>query len=290
VASTNMGSARLAGVAGGARARLPQSTRAWCAASQERHQRACRVVRGARREDQRPGDAGASSSRRSAGPDRPGLSGSGLLFCEEDSAQCEVIAVEDPQRSRPAATRRRAAPPRHGAPSAPSAATSRRCRTGSRSRQRAEGGRKVWRLIEGYRQRLTQTFTLSELAALYFGKEPDVVPGRAPSRATGVGLRQDRRDAAAQPAVPVAHQELFSARPSPGRLLEEEGRDRRADRRDRCTSARLLEYYSFHSRRTRSNIAGPLSVVLSHAGSTLREGGEYAECARSPWSGSRASR
>src|SRR5512145_2982955 len=31
-------------------------------------------------------------------------------------------------------------------------------------------GRKVWRLVEGYKQRLTQSFTLSELAALYFSR------------------------------------------------------------------------------------------------------------------------
>src|SRR5207344_1256329 len=32
-----------------------------------------------------------------------------------------------------------------------------------------QDGRKVWRLVAGYKQRLTQSFTLAELSALYFG-------------------------------------------------------------------------------------------------------------------------
>lgn len=43
-----------------------------------------------------------------------------------------------------------------------------------------EGGRRVWRLVEGYRQKVTQTFTLSELAALYFGKNLISFLGGAP--------------------------------------------------------------------------------------------------------------
>ena len=31
-------------------------------------------------------------------------------------------------------------------------------------------GKKVWRLVEGYRQKLVQGFTLAELAALYFSR------------------------------------------------------------------------------------------------------------------------
>src|SRR6185436_15958426 len=36
--------------------------------------------------------------------------------------------------------------------------------------ERSEG-RKLWRLVDGYKQRLTQSFTLSELSALYFSKK-----------------------------------------------------------------------------------------------------------------------
>src|SRR5215510_10189653 len=45
--------------------------------------------------------------------------------------------------------------------------------------ERADG-RKVWRLVEGYKQRLTQSFTLAELAALYFGKNLMGFLGGAP--------------------------------------------------------------------------------------------------------------
>jgi predicted DNA-binding transcriptional regulator YafY len=41
-------------------------------------------------------------------------------------------------------------------------------------------GRKVWRLIEGYKQRLTQSFSLAELSALYFGKNMMSFLGGAP--------------------------------------------------------------------------------------------------------------
>src|SRR4030095_5253062 len=43
-----------------------------------------------------------------------------------------------------------------------------------------EDGRKVWKLVDGYRQKVTQTFTLSELAALYFGKNLMSFLGGAP--------------------------------------------------------------------------------------------------------------
>ena len=45
--------------------------------------------------------------------------------------------------------------------------------------ERADG-RKIWRLIDGYKQRLSQSFTLSELAALYFGKNLMSFLGGAP--------------------------------------------------------------------------------------------------------------
>src|SRR5512147_651161 len=41
-------------------------------------------------------------------------------------------------------------------------------------------GKKVWRLVEGYRQRLVQGFTLSELTALYFSKNMLSFLGGAP--------------------------------------------------------------------------------------------------------------
>src|SRR5206468_5100967 len=41
-------------------------------------------------------------------------------------------------------------------------------------------GRKIWRLVDGYRQRLTQTFTLAELSALFFSKNLMSFLGGAP--------------------------------------------------------------------------------------------------------------
>ena len=41
-------------------------------------------------------------------------------------------------------------------------------------------GRKIWRLVEGYKQKLTQSFTLAELAALYFGRTLMSFLGGAP--------------------------------------------------------------------------------------------------------------
>ena len=45
--------------------------------------------------------------------------------------------------------------------------------------ERADG-RKIWRLVDGYKQRLTQTFTLAELSALYFSKNLMSFLGGAP--------------------------------------------------------------------------------------------------------------
>src|SRR5687767_5934584 len=41
-------------------------------------------------------------------------------------------------------------------------------------------GRKIWRLVEGYKQRLNQSFTLSELSALHFSKNLVSFLGGAP--------------------------------------------------------------------------------------------------------------
>ena len=98
-------------------------------------------------------------------------------------------------------------------------------------------GKKVWRLIEGYQQKLTQSFTLSELAALYFSRNM------------------------------LAFQELFSARPDPWKdysakqdviagLIEAILHQRQA----------RIAYYSFQSKRTKDYTLDPYRLVYYRGG------------------------
>ncbi len=96
-------------------------------------------------------------------------------------------------------------------------------------------GKKVWRLVEGYQQRLTQSFTLAELAALYFSRNMLAFLRGAPfSQDLESAFHEDPRGAAREePAVPLAHPgPLHGAARSVEGLLEEAGRDRGAHRRD----------------------------------------------------------
>ena len=69
--------------------------------------------------------------------------------------------------------------------------------------ERADG-RKVWRLVEGYKQRLRQSFSLSELRRALFRPQLHVLPGRGPVRSgSRVGLRQDPRGPARSAACPI---------------------------------------------------------------------------------------
>ncbi len=78
-------------------------------------------------------------------------------------------------------------------------------------------GRKVWRLVEGYKQRLTQSFTLAELAALYFGKNLLTFLGGAPFSQDLESAFAKIREALPARSLPYLAriQELFSARPDP---------------------------------------------------------------------------
>ena len=78
-------------------------------------------------------------------------------------------------------------------------------------------GRKVWRLVEGYKQRLTQSFTLAELAALYFGKNMLSFLGGAPFAQDLESAFAKIREALPAKSLPYLSriQDLFSARPDP---------------------------------------------------------------------------
>src|SRR5262245_9611444 len=130
-------------------------------------------------------------------------------------------------------------------------------------------GRKVWRLVEGYKQRVTQTFTLAELAALYFGRNLMSFLGGAP-------FAQDLEAAFAkiQEALPARSlpylsriQELFAARPEPFKDYSKK-RDVIASLVDATLHQRQvrIEYFSFRSRRTKGYTLDPYRMVYHHGG------------------------
>ena len=134
--------------------------------------------------------------------------------------------------------------------------------------ERADG-RKIWRLVDGYKQRLNQTFTLSELSALYFGKNLMSFLGGAP-------FAQELESAFAkiQEALPVQSlpylqriQELFSARPDPWKDYS-----RKQDAIPPLIDATLhqrqarIAYFSFNSKQTKTYTLDPYRLVYFRGG------------------------
>ena len=80
------------------------------------------------------------------------------------------------------------------------------------------GGKKVWRLVEGYRQKLAQGFTLSELAALYFSRNMLSFLGGAPFGRDLESAFAKIREALPAKSLPFLTriQDLFSARAAGG--------------------------------------------------------------------------
>lgn len=142
-------------------------------------------------------------------------------------------------------------------------------------------GRKVWRLVEGYRQRLTQTFTLSELAALHFSKNLLAILGGSPFAQDLESAFARIREALPARSLPYLTriQDLFAARPDPWKdyskkkeviasLIEATLHQRRA----------RMDYYSLSSRRAKSYVLDPYRVVYYHGGLYLyARVEEYAE-------------
>jgi predicted DNA-binding transcriptional regulator YafY len=130
-------------------------------------------------------------------------------------------------------------------------------------------GRKVWRLVDGYRQRLTQTFTLAELAALYFGKNLMSFLAGAPFAADLEAAFAKIREALPEKSLPYLAriQDLFWTRPEPGKDYS-----RKKDVVSSVVDATLhqkqvrISYFSFHSRRTKAYTLDPYRVVYYRGG------------------------
>ena len=130
-------------------------------------------------------------------------------------------------------------------------------------------GRKVWRLVEGYRQKLVQGFTLSELAALYFSRNMLSFLGRAPFGQDLEGAFVKIREALPQKSLPFLSriQDLFSARPDPWKDYSKK-QDVIAALIDAILHQRQarIAYYSFNSRRTKSYEIDPYRLVYYRGG------------------------
>ena len=132
-----------------------------------------------------------------------------------------------------------------------------------------QDGKKVWRLIEGYQQKLTQSFTLSELAALYFSRNMLSFLGGAPFAKDLEAAFARIGEALPAKSLPYLEriQELFSARPDSWKDY--------SDKQD--VIARLIDailhqrqariaYYSFHSKRTKEYTLDPYRLVYFRGG------------------------
>ena len=130
-------------------------------------------------------------------------------------------------------------------------------------------GRKVWRLVEGYRQKLVQGFTLSELAALYFSRNMMSFLGRAPFGQDLESAFGKIREALPQKSLPFLSriQDLFSARPDPWKDYSKK-QDVIAALIDAILHQRQarIAYYSFNSRRTKSYEIDPYRLVYYRGG------------------------
>jgi len=130
-------------------------------------------------------------------------------------------------------------------------------------------GRKIWRLVEGYKQRLTQTFTLAELAALYFGKNLLSFLGGAPFAQDLESAFAKIREALPAKSLPYLAriQDLFSARPDPWKDYSKK-QDVIAALIDATLHQRQVRiaYFSFNSKKTKSYTLDPYRVVYYHGG------------------------
>jgi predicted DNA-binding transcriptional regulator YafY len=130
-------------------------------------------------------------------------------------------------------------------------------------------GRKVWRLVEGYKQRLTQSFSLAELSALYFSRNLLSFLGGAPFAQDLDSAFTKIREALPPRSLPYLAriQDLFSARPEPWKDYS-----KKADVIAAVIDATLhqrkvrIEYFSFASRRRKAYTLDPYRIVYYHGG------------------------
>jgi predicted DNA-binding transcriptional regulator YafY len=132
-----------------------------------------------------------------------------------------------------------------------------------------QDGRKVWRLVEGYKQRLTQSFTLAELAALYFGKNLLSFLGGAPFAADLESAFAKIREALPARSIPYLSriQDLFAARPEPWKDYSGK-QEVIAGLIDATLHQRqvTVAYFSFNSRKTKTYTLDPYRIVYYHGG------------------------
>ncbi len=132
-----------------------------------------------------------------------------------------------------------------------------------------EDGKKVWRLVEGFKQRVTQSFSLAELSALYFGRNMLSFLGGAPFAQDLESAFEKIREALPAKSLPYLAriQDLFAARPDPTKDYS-----KKTDVISSLIDATLhqrqvrIAYFSFASRRTKSYTLDPYRLVYYHGG------------------------
>ena len=142
-------------------------------------------------------------------------------------------------------------------------------------------GKRVWRLIEGYRQRLTQSFTLAELSALYFSRNMLSFLGGAPFAQDLESVFEKIKEALPAKSLPYLAriQGLFSARPDPWKDYSKK-QDVIAGLIDAILHQRQAQiaYYSFNSRKTKAYTLDPYRLVYYRGGLYLyARAAEYGE-------------
>jgi predicted DNA-binding transcriptional regulator YafY len=130
-------------------------------------------------------------------------------------------------------------------------------------------GRKVWRLLEGHKQRLTQSFTLAELAALFFGKNMLSFLGGAPFAQDLESAFDKIKEALPARSLPYLAriQELFSARPDPAKDYSKK-QDVISGLIDATLHQRpaKIAYFSFNSKKTKEYTLDPYRLVYYRGG------------------------
>ena len=132
-----------------------------------------------------------------------------------------------------------------------------------------QDGKKVWRLVEGYKQKLTQSFSLSELAALYFSRNMLAFLRGAPFSQDLEAAFQKIREALPEKSLPFLSriQDLFMARPDPWKDYSKK-QDVIAGLIDATLHQRqaTIAYYSFNSKRTKAYQVDPYRLVYYRGG------------------------
>jgi predicted DNA-binding transcriptional regulator YafY len=129
--------------------------------------------------------------------------------------------------------------------------------------------RRVWRLLEPSRRRVMQGFTLSELAALYFGRNLMSFLGGSPLAQDLDSAFEKIRQALPERSLPYLEriQDLFAARPDPSKDYSRK-RGVIESLIDAVLHQRRIkvDYFSFHSQRAKSYLLDPYRVVYFRGG------------------------